>query len=164
MAEVTTEKSFGPYKNQVEIWMGGTFEIGTRMDTTAAVIGRDPLSLNVIPPDDLPKGSLAVELGNTSRVETSRQQMRVERGPQGFFVQNLSHSIPMIVESGLKGRVDLGPGKKVELGKKVQDIGGLKMYWGKPGVLQGVLCHKLEADRLFDSTRGDWSIGFRFVR
>lgn len=153
MSEKPVEEASGIIRKSLEIHSGESFTFGSQHGARSVIIGRNPLSENLALPSDFPEDALTVKLLNTSKLDTSRQQVRIEKGLDGrFFVENMSKTIAMKVNA-----VSLQPQGRILLTGRTQDMQRLTLMWrGKYGA------HILRANGFSEISEGKWSLGLRF--
>ena len=144
----------GTVQESLEIHSGESFAFGTENGTRAVIIGRNPLSEHLTLPPDFPQDSLTVKLLDTTRLDTSRQQMRLERGLDGrFSVENMSKTIAMKVNG-----MSLQPTRRILLTGRAQDMQRLTLIWGgKYGA------HLLRANGYSETSEGKWNLSLKFA-
>lgn len=139
-----------------EIRAPALLQIGTRYSTDALLVGRNPLSSDIALPGDLSKNCLIAKLGDCTRFDTSRAQLRIQKASDGFFVENLSSLIPLEVKRAGR-QFSISPGARVPLGSRPVYLQGLEISWGKPEIN-----HCLRVEGMGDSTKGEWYLAFRY--
>jgi hypothetical protein len=146
------EASFG-VRETLELHTGESFSFGSKKGTRAVIIGRNPLSENLNLPPGFPQDGLIVKLLDTTKLDTSRQQMRIERGLDGrFSIENMSNTIAMKVNG-----TPLEPQRRILLTGRPQDLQRLDVRWGTK-----YAAHILRANEYYQSSDGKWSVGLKF--